>query len=63
MFLLRVLIDWIRLEPVDAAASFVERTEDFEYVVEVSVADIEDDLDIELDSVFQVVDIHSGDAA
>ena len=35
------------VDAVRVAAEFVENTEDFEYVVEVSVADIEVDYDIE----------------
>ena len=41
--------------PVEAAVEFVERTEDFGYVVEVSVADIDTDHDVET-----VVDIELG---
>ena len=53
--------------PVEATAEFVECTEDFRYVVEVSVADIETDhdietvVDIELVVVFDVVDIQVSD--
>ena len=51
------------VDAVEAAAEFVERTEDFGYVVEVSVADIDTDhdvetvVDVELSVVFEVVDI------